>query len=148
MKIIKFQFQSPVTALTWGHNDKRLFVATGPQVTCTINIFLKIKIFWSLDLLYKIHFYFCVIQVHIGWISKKIPSLQLMCRLKIHKTLQDQTQVDFLPIPYRLKNLISSLFTNSIKARYSFFFFIWNFISIKFEYKRREDCSSRFGEKQ
>ena len=25
-------FQSPVTALTWGHNDKRIFVATGPQV--------------------------------------------------------------------------------------------------------------------
>ena len=25
-------FQSPVTAVTWGHNDKRLFVATGAQV--------------------------------------------------------------------------------------------------------------------
>ena len=61
------------------------------------------------------------IQVHIGWISKKIPSLQLLCRLKIHKTLQEQTQVDLLPIPCRLKNLISSLFTHSIKARHCLF---------------------------
>jgi len=22
-------FQSPVTAMTWGHNDKRIFIATG-----------------------------------------------------------------------------------------------------------------------
>ena len=27
-----FIFQSAVTALTWGHNDKRLFLATGTQV--------------------------------------------------------------------------------------------------------------------
>ena len=57
-----------------------------------------------------------IFQVHIGWISKKIPSLQLMCRLKIHKTLQDSTEVDCLPLPCRLKSLISSLFTYSIKV--------------------------------
>jgi len=78
-------YKSAVTALTWGHNDKRLFLATGTQV-------------------------------HIGWISKKIPSLQLLCRLKIHKTLKDSTQVECLPLPCRLKTLISSLFTNSIKC--------------------------------
>jgi len=78
-------YKSPVTALTWGHNDKRIFVATGPQV-------------------------------HIGWVSRKIASLQLLCRLKIHKTLRNAGQVEFLPLPCRLKNLLSSLFTQSIKC--------------------------------
>ena len=95
-----------MTAVTWGHNDKRLFVATGAQV--------RIRLSFSLQNINSDY-----LQVHIGWISKKIPSLQLMCRLEIHKTLQDQTQVDFLPIPCRLKNLISSLFTHSIKAGHS-----------------------------
>ena len=57
-----------------------------------------------------------LLQVHIGWISKKIPSLQLLCRLKIHKTLGDSAEVDCLPLPCRLKSLISSLFTHSIKV--------------------------------
>lgn len=77
--------RSPVTALTWGHNDKRIFVATGPQV-------------------------------HIGWVSRRIASLQLLCRLKIHTTLGSEAQVDCLPLPCRLKSLLSSLFTQSIKC--------------------------------
>ena len=32
MMMMMMIFQSPVTAVTWGHNDKRLFVATGAQV--------------------------------------------------------------------------------------------------------------------
>ena len=56
------------------------------------------------------------LQVHIGWISKKIPSLQLLARLKIHKTLAEVEAVDSLPLPCRLRSLISSLFTHSIKV--------------------------------
>jgi hypothetical protein len=78
-------YKSPVTALTWGHNDKRLFVATG-------------------------------VQVHIGWVNRRIGSLQLLCRLKIHKTLESAAQVDSLPLPCRLRALIASLFTHSIKC--------------------------------
>jgi len=77
--------RGPVTALTWGHNDKRIFIATGSQV-------------------------------HIGWVSRKIASLQLLCRLKIHQTLRSQEQVEVLPLPCRLKSLLSSLFTQSIKC--------------------------------
>ena len=29
----RWHFQGPVTALTWGHNDKRIFIATGSQVS-------------------------------------------------------------------------------------------------------------------
>ena len=57
-----------------------------------------------------------LLQVHIGWVSRKIASLQLLCRLKIHKTLRNAGQVEFLPLPCRLKNLLSSLFTQSIKV--------------------------------
>ena len=48
--------------------------------------------------------------------SRKIASLQLLCRLKIHNTLRNVGQVEFLPLPCRLKNLLSSLFTQSIKV--------------------------------
>ena len=58
------------------------------------------------------------LQVHIGWISKKIPSLQLLARLKIHKTLAEVEAVDSLPLPCRLRSLISSLFTHSIKVSF------------------------------
>ncbi|XP_023327831.1 tubby-related protein 4 [Eurytemora carolleeae] len=78
-------YKSPVSALTWGHNDKRIFVATGAQV-------------------------------HIGWINRKIGSLQLLSRLQIHSTLKTTKQVDSLPLPCRAKNLISSLFTQTIKC--------------------------------
>ena len=98
-----FVLQSAVTALTWGHNDKRLFVATGTQAR-------TISLSSVTDTIIQL------LQVHIGWISKKIPSLQLLCRLKIHKTLGDSTEVDCLPLPCRLKSLISSLFTHSIKV--------------------------------
>ena len=35
--------QCAVTALTWGHNDKRLFVATGTQVN-NVNIIRQIYV--------------------------------------------------------------------------------------------------------
>ncbi|XP_067010279.2 tubby-related protein 4 [Anabrus simplex] len=78
--------QSPVTAMTWGHNDKRLFVATG-----------------------------C--QVHIAWVSRRVASLQLMCRLRIHSQLRGgEPQVAALPLPPRMKALIANLFAQTIRC--------------------------------
>ncbi|PSN30478.1 hypothetical protein C0J52_24769 [Blattella germanica] len=83
---IPFLLQSPVTALTWGHNDKRLFIATG-----------------------------C--QVHIAWVSRRVASLQLMCRLRIHSQLRGgESQVAALPLPPRIKALISNLFAQTIRC--------------------------------
>ena len=78
-------FQFPVTAITWGHNDKRLFVATGNEI-------------------------------HIGWVSPTIGSLQLLSRLKIHNSLKNADQVQLLPLPCRLQNLIGMLFTQTIRV--------------------------------
>ena len=78
--------QWPVTALTWGHNDKRLFVATGSQV-------------------------------HIAWVCRRIPSLNHLCRLKIHSQLpRGEAQLAQLPIPPRMQHLISSLFAQTIRV--------------------------------
>ena len=78
--------QHPVTSMTWGHNDKRIFVATGNHI-------------------------------HVGWVSPNVASLQLLSRLKIHKTLEYQEQVTYLPLPCRLQNLITMLFTQTIRVR-------------------------------
>jgi len=75
----------PVSAVTWGHNDKRLFVATGNEI-------------------------------HIGWVSSSIGSLQLLSRLQIHNTLKKPDQVESLPLPCRLQNLIGMLFTQTIRC--------------------------------
>ena len=91
-------------------------IETSSYISSKIHLLLRILQYYNIIENGKLWLLLCIMQVHIGWISKKIPSLQLLCRLKIHKTLQDQTQVDLLPIPCRLKNLISSLFTHSIKA--------------------------------
>lgn len=80
-----FSFQYPVSAVTWGHNDKRLFVATGNEI-------------------------------HIGWVSSSIGSLQLLSRLKIHRSLKNADQVQLLPLPCRLQNLIGMLFTQTIRC--------------------------------
>ena len=77
----------PVSAVTWGHNDKRLFVATGNEI-------------------------------HIGWVSSSIGSLQLLSRLQIHNTLKKPDQVESLPLPCRLQNLIGMLFTQTIRVSY------------------------------
>ena len=81
-----FPLQFPVSSLTWGHNDKRLFCATGNEI-------------------------------HIGWVSSAIASLQLLSRLKIHNSLKNSDQVQLLPLPCRLQNLIGMLFTQTIRVR-------------------------------
>lgn len=78
--------QLPVTALTWGHNDKRLFVATG-----------------------------CV--VHMAWVSMRIASLQLLCSLQVYNRLYGGLkQVATLPLPLRIQQLVSKLFSQTIRC--------------------------------
>nr|XP_015839629.1 PREDICTED: tubby-related protein 4 [Tribolium castaneum] len=77
--------QAPVSALTWGHNDKRLFLATGTQI-------------------------------HIAWVSRRIATLQLLCRLRIHDSIQQESQLPALPLPARIRNLIGNLFAQTIRC--------------------------------
>lgn len=77
---------SPVSALTWGHSDKRLFVATGPQI-------------------------------HIAWVSRRVASLQLMCRLQIQKCIGPESALSILPLPSKIKSLIGHLYAQTIRVR-------------------------------
>ncbi|XP_018322268.1 tubby-related protein 4 [Agrilus planipennis] len=77
--------QAPVSALTWGHNDKRIFLATGTQI-------------------------------HIAWVSRRIATLQLFCRLCIHNALRHECQLPQLPLPPRIRNTISGLFSQTIRS--------------------------------
>ncbi|XP_023176888.2 tubby-related protein 4 isoform X1 [Drosophila hydei] len=74
-----------VSAITWGHNDKRLFIATGTQV-------------------------------HIAWISRRVASLQLLCRLQIQASVGSETLLPLLPLPSRIKSLIGNLFAQTIRC--------------------------------
>lgn len=74
--------------MTWGHNDKRLFVSTGNQI-------------------------------HVGWVSPQVASLQLLARLSVHRTLSSPDKVHLLPLPCRLQNLIGMLFAKTIRVRNS-----------------------------
>lgn len=71
--------------MTWGHNDKRIFLATGTQI-------------------------------HIAWISRRIATLQLLCRLRIHDSIQQENQLPILPLPARIRNLIGNLFAQTIRV--------------------------------
>lgn len=74
-----------VSALTWGHNDKRLFIATGNQV-------------------------------HIAWVSRRVASLQLLCRLQIQSSIGSELTLPMLPLPSRIKSLIGNLFAQTIRV--------------------------------
>ncbi|XP_055849597.1 tubby-related protein 4 isoform X3 [Episyrphus balteatus] len=74
-----------VSALTWGHNDKRLFIATGTQV-------------------------------HIAWVSRRVASLQLLCRLQIQASIGTELTLPLLPLPSRIKSLIGNLFAQTIRC--------------------------------
>lgn len=76
---------SAVSALTWGHNDKRLFIATGTQV-------------------------------HIAWVSRRVASLQLLCRLEVQACIGSELLLPRLPLPSRIKSLIGSLFAQTIRV--------------------------------
>lgn len=89
--------QHPVSALTWGHNDKRIFIATGTQV-------------------------------HIAWVSRRIASLQLLCRLQIQASISSEYLIPRLPLPSRIKTLIGNLFAQTIRVSFSFILFLFNFL--------------------
>lgn len=76
---------APVSALTWGHNDKRLFIAIGTQV-------------------------------HIAWVSRRVASLQLLCRLQVQASIGSETLLPLLPLPSRIKTLIGNLFAQTIRV--------------------------------
>ncbi|XP_038119970.1 tubby-related protein 4 isoform X3 [Culex quinquefasciatus] len=76
---------TPVSALTWGHNDKRIFIATGTQV-------------------------------HIAWVSRRVASLQLLCRLQVQSSLTSEAMLPRLPLPGRIKALIGNLFAQTIRS--------------------------------
>ncbi|XP_004533612.1 tubby-related protein 4 [Ceratitis capitata] len=76
---------STVSALTWGHNDKRLFIATGTQV-------------------------------HIAWVSRRIASLQFLCRLQIQASIGSERILPLLPLPSRIRSLIGMLFAQTIRC--------------------------------
>ena len=84
--VVKVNFNlSPITAITWGHNDKRIFIATGPVL-------------------------------HIAWITKKVPSLQLLSRLTIFKSLANEHLIKQLRLPTRIEVMISSLFSRTLRC--------------------------------
>lgn len=71
--------------MTWGHNDKRLFLATGTQI-------------------------------HIAWVSRRIATLQLLCRLRIHNSIAGESKLSALPLPPRIRSLIGNLFAQTIRV--------------------------------
>lgn len=84
---------SAVTAMTWGHSDKRLFVATGSQV-------------------------------HIAWVSRRVASLQLLCRLQIQKCIGSEHALSILPLPSKIKSLIGHLYAQTIRVRETIYIYI------------------------
>ena len=58
-------------------------------------------------------------KVHVGWVSSQVASLQLLSRLRIHRTLKEASNVQLLPLPCRMQNLIGMLFTQTIRVRMS-----------------------------
>ncbi|XP_034245143.1 tubby-related protein 4 [Thrips palmi] len=76
----------PVTALTWGHNDKRLFVATGPQV----------HIAWVCRRIPSLS-HLCRLRIH-----SALP--------------RGEAQLSQLPLPNRMLHLISLLFAQTIRC--------------------------------
>ena len=74
-----------MTALTWGHNNRRLFVAAG-----------------------------C--HIYTLWVTKLVAPLQCLCRRTIQQTLREETAVQKLPLPSKLKHSVTALFSSTIKV--------------------------------
>ena len=77
--------QYPITAITWGHSDKRLFTAVGPIL-------------------------------YIAWITKRIPSLQLLSRLSVYSRLSKEKVTEELPLPQRLQGSVANLFSPTLQC--------------------------------
>lgn len=48
--------------------------------------------------------------------SRRVASLQLICRLKIQQSLASEALLSKLPLPSRMKSLISNLFSQTIRS--------------------------------
>lgn len=55
-------------------------------------------------------------QVHIAWVSRRVASLQLMCRLMVQGRIKSEAQLHLLPLPARIRNLIGNLFAQTIRC--------------------------------
>lgn len=75
----------PLTAITWGHNDKRLFLAVG-----------------------------C--QLYVAWVSKQVAPLNFLCNRVVHKCVRNEKNLDFLPLPSRLRQGVQALFSPTVKV--------------------------------
>ena len=85
------RLQAPITSLTWGHNDRRLFVATGAVIL-------------------------------VACVSRRIPSLQHLSRLRLRRLLDDPTQLERLPMPRPLRNLVRPLFSSTVHVSLTWYF--------------------------
>lgn len=54
--------------------------------------------------------------MHIAWVSRRVASLQLICRLKIQQCLATEALLPKLPLPARIKSLIGNLFAQTIRC--------------------------------
>nr|XP_034179925.1 tubby-related protein 4 isoform X1 [Osmia lignaria] len=87
--------QCPVSALTWGHNDRRLFVATGARVHAA----------WVSSVWCTIHAF-----------RRRVGSLQLLSRLAVRAALTRESSVQQLPLPPRLRASVAALFASTIRC--------------------------------
>ena len=87
----RIYFQNHISSLTWGHNDRRIFLATG-------------------------------MYLHVGWVTRKPPSLSHLSRTAIRKCLHELYLVNSLPLPVRLKAQVSCLFSRTIYVSIEFQF--------------------------
>ena len=78
--------KAPISSLTWGHNDRRLFVATG----CAVHVA------WVSP--------------------RRMASLQHLARLKLRRCLKTEQQLDRIaePMPSLIRNLVASLFSSTV----------------------------------
>ena len=74
-----------MSCITWGHNDKRLFLAIG-----------------------------C--HIYTAWVTKRVSMLQSLCRLSIHKCLKEESRVNQLPLPGKLRAGVAALSVPTIKV--------------------------------
>lgn len=78
--------QAPITSITWGHNDRRLFVATG----CTVHVA------WVSP--------------------RRMASLQHLARLTLRRCLSSADQLDRVAdrLPKLMRSLVATLFNSTI----------------------------------
>lgn len=104
INVSHLQMKSPITSLTWGHNDRRLFIATGCQI----------HVAWVSP--------------------RRMASLQHLARLRLRLCLSEAEQLDTIGMPRLLRDVVMApLFSSTIHvrqkifhvSRYLIFGFLW-----------------------